>query len=76
MGVFSKFFIPDWPEKAKFLNDAERELLVSRLREDAGDAVMNRLDKRATKRIFTDWKIYCGIIMYFGVVQSGAYIVV
>jgi len=71
VGVFSKFFIPDWPEKAKFLNDEERELLVSRLREDAGDAVMDRLDKRAVKRMFGDWKIYVGIVMYFGVVQSG-----
>jgi sugar phosphate permease len=71
VGVFSKFFIPDWPEKAKFLTDTERALLLSRLKEDAGEAVMNRLDKRAAKRIFGDWKIYCGIIMYFGVVQSG-----
>jgi sugar phosphate permease len=71
IGVFSKFFIPDWPEKAKFLNDAERKLLLERLQEDSGEAVMNRLDKRATKRIFGDWKIYVGIVMYFGVVQSG-----
>jgi MFS family permease len=53
------------------LNDEERQLLVRRLASDAGDAVMNRLDRRATRRIFRDWKIYCGIIMYFGVVQSG-----
>jgi uncharacterized membrane protein YfcA len=71
VGVFSKFFIPDWPEKAKFLTDSERILLLSRLSEDSGPAIMNRLDKRSTKRIFSDWKIYVGIIMYFGVVQSG-----
>lgn len=71
VGIFAKFFIPDWPEKAKFLNEDERRMLLARLSEDAGEAVMNRLDKRANKRIYTDWKIYVGIIMYFGVVQSG-----
>jgi hypothetical protein len=32
---------------------------------------MNRLDKPALKRIFTDWKIYVGTIMYLGIVNTG-----
>ena len=32
---------------------------------------MNRLDKVAARRIFRDPKIYLGIIMYFGVVNTG-----
>ena len=32
---------------------------------------MDQLTKRSAKRIFSDWKIYCGIIMYFGVVNTG-----
>jgi len=71
IGIISKFFIADWPHQAKFLNEKERALLIARLASDAGDANMNRLDKRATKRIFSDWKIYCGVVMYFGVVNSG-----
>jgi MFS family permease len=71
VGAISKFLIVDWPEKATFLNDEERKLLVTRLASDAGGAVMDRLDKRASRRIFRDWKIYVGIVMYFGVVQSG-----
>ncbi|KIW02927.1 uncharacterized protein PV09_05973 [Verruconis gallopava] len=70
-GVAAKFLVVDWPEKASFLTDEERRLLVARLASDAGEAVMNRLDKRAARRIFSDWKIYVGIVMYFGVVQSG-----
>lgn len=63
--------VVDWPETATFLSNDERKLLIARLAQEAGDARMDRLDKRAAKRIFSDWKIYCGIIMYFGVVNTG-----
>ncbi|TKA32161.1 hypothetical protein B0A50_01409 [Salinomyces thailandicus] len=32
---------------------------------------MNRLNKPALKRILRDWKIYCGTLMYFGIVNTG-----
>lgn len=62
VGGISKFWIVDWPETAKFLSDEERALLVQQLSSDAGHAKMNTLDKRATTRIFSDWKIYCGTL--------------
>lgn len=71
IGVASKWMVVDWPEKANFLTGEERALLVARLAADMGDAQMNQLDMRAAKRIFSDWKIYCGIVMYFGVVNTG-----
>jgi sugar phosphate permease len=70
-GVISKWWVPDWPETATFLNETERALLVSRLSEDAGAAVMDRLDKRAAKRIFRDPKVYLGTLAYFGIVNTG-----
>ncbi|KAH8785527.1 major facilitator superfamily domain-containing protein [Diaporthe sp. PMI_573] len=71
IGAASKFFTADWPEKAKFLNDDERKILIARLAQDRGEAKMDRLDKMSGKRIFSDWKIYCGILMYFGIVNTG-----
>lgn len=71
VGIASKFLIPDWPESAKFLQEEEKQLLIARLTADVADAKMNRLDKRAYKRIFSDWKIYCGVLMYFGIVNTG-----
>ncbi|KAF1839621.1 MFS general substrate transporter [Decorospora gaudefroyi] len=71
LGLVTKFWITDWPEDAKFLNEEERALLIARLSSDTGDAVMNRLDKRAAKRIFSDPKIYLGTAAYFGVVNTG-----
>ena len=69
--IAGKFLIVDWPETAKFLTEDEKRLLVARLSSDVADAKMNRLDRPAYKRIFGDWKIYCGILMYFGIVNTG-----
>ena len=44
----------------------EKTLLLARLNADTGDAVMDRLDKKAAKRIFSDPKIYLGTLAYFG----------
>jgi cyanate permease len=71
VAIIFKFWVVDWPETAKFLSDADRALLLRRLRSDAGFARMDHLDKRAAKRIFSDWKIYVGIMMYMGVVNTG-----
>ncbi|KAF6234434.1 hypothetical protein HO173_007467 [Letharia columbiana] len=69
--VVSRFFIVDWPETAKFLSAEERQLLIRRLSEDAADARMDRLDSKARRRAFGDWKIYIGILMYLGVNNTG-----
>ncbi|CAJ2510593.1 Uu.00g062180.m01.CDS01 [Anthostomella pinea] len=71
VAVISKWWIADWPEKAKFLTDDERRLLVARLAQDTGDANMDTFNKSAKKRIFSDWMIYAGTCAYFGVVVTG-----
>ncbi|MCJ1438832.1 hypothetical protein MMC27_008222 [Xylographa pallens] len=71
VACLAKFFVVDWPETSKFLNHDERQILLLRLREDVAEARMDRLDKKATRRVFSDWKIYVGTIMYFGVVNTG-----
>ena len=60
--VAAFFLIVDWPENAKFLNTEEKNLLIHRLETDgnSGTARMDRLDSHALKRIFSDWKIWCG----------------
>jgi len=62
VGLMSKWWIVDWPETATFLNDEERRLLIQKLIEDSGSARMDRLDKTAVKRVFFDWKIWCGTL--------------
>jgi hypothetical protein len=62
VAVVAFFLIADWPEDAKFLNKDEKDLLAHRLNTDgnSGVARMDRLDNDALKRIFRDWKIWCG----------------
>ena len=55
-----KIFIVDWPETSKFLDEKERLMLLARLKRDVADARMDRLDKKAARRVFSDWKIYIG----------------
>lgn len=71
VGAVSKWWIADWPETARFLNDDERRLLLARLGSDTGEAKMNELTPRARKRILSDWKIYAGVFAYMGVVNTG-----
>ncbi|KAF5648034.1 tartrate transporter [Fusarium sp. NRRL 52700] len=71
IGVIAKWWIPDWPETANFLNDDERSRLIARLADDSGDAKMDHLNRAAWKRILSDWKIYLGTLAYFGIVNNG-----
>lgn len=71
VGITAKWWIPDWPKSAGFLNGEERSQLVARLADDTGHACMDHLNKAAWKRILSDWKIYIGTLAYFGVVNNG-----
>lgn len=71
VGVLAKWWIPNWPESAKFLTEDERTLLVSRLAQEGGEARMDHMDKRAARRILTDVKIYFMSLAYFGVANTG-----
>lgn len=64
VAIVAFFLIADWPEDAKFLNKEEKDLLAHRLATDgnSGVARMDRLDNDALKRIFRDWKIWCGYV--------------
>ncbi|KAF7594720.1 hypothetical protein BBP40_008613 [Aspergillus hancockii] len=61
IAVISKFIVVDWPEAAEFLTEDERSLLLARLKDDQGEARMNRLDKKSMQRAFSDPKIYLGL---------------
>ncbi|EEP81007.1 conserved hypothetical protein [Uncinocarpus reesii 1704] len=71
VALASWFIIPSWPETAGFLNEDERKLLVARLAADNKGATMDRLDKKAIRRCVLDVKVYLGILMYFGIVNTG-----
>lgn len=68
----SKLFVVDWPETAKFLNDDERHLLLRHLQNDVAEAKMDRLDKKASRRVLRDWKIYAGYVGHISLSLSSS----
>lgn len=61
----SYFFIVDWPENARFLNNFERKVVLARLRAEkvADVTTMDHLDKSAIKRILGDIKVWLGYVL-------------
>ena len=62
VAIVAFFTIVDGPEQAKFLTSEEKALIAYRLANDgnSGVARMDTLNATAVKRIFRDWKIWCG----------------
>ncbi|RDW68422.1 putative transporter-3 [Coleophoma crateriformis] len=63
------FFIPSFPEDAKWLSAEEREYVKARLRADQGRSAAERtITVRDIGRVFKDYKVIVGGFMYFGMI--------
>ena len=64
------FWLPDFPETAGFLSEAERRQVVKRLEADQGmqSGLEHRIQFADVARCFKDWKLVIGGIMYFGMI--------
>ncbi|KJK76264.1 hypothetical protein H634G_08404 [Metarhizium anisopliae BRIP 53293] len=72
LAVVASFTIIDWPEQTKYLTREEKELLRRRAENDVGDMVrMDTLNKFSFQLIASDYKIWLGGLMYFGVGVAG-----
>ncbi|KAJ6789570.1 hypothetical protein PWT90_10603 [Aphanocladium album] len=61
------FFLPDYPETAGWLSEAERALAVARLQHEGSkgnDRSMTWADAKAT---LTDWRLYAHYAIYFAI---------
>lgn len=70
IGVMIPWALPDSPETASFLTQEEKTIIIHRLRQDAGtQAREDSSEKFQWKHFhaaFTDYRIYLGVIMYWG----------
>ncbi|KAI5818258.1 major facilitator superfamily domain-containing protein [Pyronema omphalodes] len=66
--IGSYFTIPDFPEDVKWLNEQEREWVITRLRGDVGSSGRETpaVKWKDLKVIFTDYKYILGAVMYLG----------
>lgn len=66
------FVIPDFPENAKWLSDAEREYVKARLEDDQGKSTLERrITGKDVLNCFKDFKFFIGGLMYFGLIVPG-----
>jgi MFS family permease len=63
------FFIPSFPEDAKWLTTEERTYVKARLQVDQGrSAAERKITIRDVGRVFKDYKVILGGFMYFGMI--------
>jgi len=69
VAVIFFFFIPSFPEDAKWLTEEERNYIRARLQVDQGrSAAERKITLRDIGRVFKDYKVYIGGLMYFGLI--------
>ncbi|CAO3622266.1 unnamed protein product [Mucor hiemalis] len=57
-------YLPDFPENSKFLNEREREIVVQRLKEDAGPSTETHFSWKQFWSAFTDYRVYIHSLIY------------
>ncbi|KAI0525398.1 putative MFS transporter [Xylaria bambusicola] len=61
------FFLPDFPEDAKWLSIQERDLAVHRLRLEGSKGTHKAMTWTDAKQTLTDWRLWGHYVIYFGI---------
>ncbi|CAF1391416.1 unnamed protein product [Adineta ricciae] len=64
MSICCYFFLPDSPERARFLTVEQRQLEIEILAEDSGASHSHSFSWSQVKSVYTDWKTYVYAIIY------------
>jgi len=65
--VFVFFFLPDYPETAKWLTTDEKALATERLRLEGSHGHGESLTWTQARETLTDWRLYAHYAIYFGI---------
>ncbi|KAF4125484.1 Major Facilitator Superfamily [Geosmithia morbida] len=69
IGIIFWFLLPDFPEESKWLKADEKAYVSARLRVDQGNSARERrITLRDVGRVFKDYKVIVGGIMYMGLI--------
>ncbi|PKX93296.1 putative MFS transporter [Aspergillus novofumigatus IBT 16806] len=61
------FFLPDYPESARWLTQEERDLAAQRLRTEGSQGEAKAMTWEDAKAVLTDWRLYAHYAVYFGI---------
>ncbi|RAO64239.1 uncharacterized protein BHQ10_000251 [Talaromyces amestolkiae] len=61
------FFLPDYPETCRFLNEEDKALAKQRLSVEGTKGNASAMTWADAKEILTEWRLYAHYIIYFGI---------
>ncbi|KAL4915043.1 major facilitator superfamily domain-containing protein [Aspergillus aurantiobrunneus] len=61
------FFLPDYPESAKWLSEDEKELARQRLQVEGSKGDAKAMGWTEAKEVLTEWRLYVHYVIYFGI---------
>ncbi|OTA98717.1 hypothetical protein M426DRAFT_28177 [Hypoxylon sp. CI-4A] len=66
-GILVWFFLPDWPERASWLSESEKDLAAQRLYHEGSKGSASAMTWDDAKATLTDWRLYAHYAIYFAV---------
>ena len=69
IAVGSIWMVHDWPDKARFLTPVEREMVISRIKQEQGLAGEGHFSRGPILAALKDWKTYCLMLVYIGAAE-------
>ncbi|KAI0891707.1 MFS general substrate transporter [Annulohypoxylon nitens] len=66
-GILVWFFLPDWPERASWLSESEKDLAAQRLYLEGAKGSASAISWDDIKSTLTDWRLYGHYAIYFAV---------
>jgi MFS family permease len=67
IGISTYWLLPSTPDKVKWLNEEERDLLINRLLQDHTDSKATNFRKEQFIEAITDYKVYLYMMISFGI---------
>ncbi|PNP80077.1 hypothetical protein FNYG_06787 [Fusarium nygamai] len=59
------FFLPDWPERAKWLSEAEKDMAIHRMYHEGSKESHPTMTWAEAKATLMDWRLYAHYAIYF-----------
>lgn len=64
VGIAGIIFIVDFPDRATFLNEDQKHLILTRIQRDRGDAKPDPVTLAKLRKYLTDWKVWVFGLMF------------
>ncbi|KAH9487295.1 putative transporter C11D3.18C [Psilocybe cubensis] len=64
LGLLTWLYIPDFPDKSKFLNEAERKMILDRVEADRGDSIPDKMTRAKFFKHFFDPLVWAFAYMF------------